>query len=172
MSQELERQTVVLVHLPPRDLPVHMPLDAYGQHGYWFAPANPPPPDMQFHLLAEGAPDQWAYLGCFSSSPFVGGDMSIAEWSCLDFATQHAYCQRRAAESVAQGKATSADAEGEALTLRRKHDTGEMRVPCFYLRCVGFSMALHEALRACLPSTPMTPDLVFGVVAAQALILD
>jgi len=154
ISEEFKKQRAFFVPLPPRALPLHMPLGAYGEHGYWFAPPIAPPPDAWFHLLVEGAPEQWTYLGQYVSKPFVDGEMSVAEWLCLDSVTKAAYCQRLAAENKAKNQLKTAD----VLTIRRKHDIGEMLVPCFYLRCVGFDMVLHGALKACLTSIPMTPE--------------
>ncbi|KAL4075349.1 hypothetical protein V8B97DRAFT_2004915 [Scleroderma yunnanense] len=77
---EAQRDTLVtkFISRPPGSLPLYIPV--LGQHGYWFGG----PTEGPSHIAVEGRPNEWSYLGKYVSAPFVGGEMQLSEWMCLD----------------------------------------------------------------------------------------
>ncbi|KAI5982985.1 hypothetical protein EDC04DRAFT_2616332 [Pisolithus marmoratus] len=116
---------------PPGSLPLCLPV--FGQHGFWFyAPFHEP-----FHLVAQMGPNEWSYLGQYISAPLANDEMKLSEWMALDEEIKTAHCSRQAALT----------SDEDPLVIRQRYETGERKIPCCSLQCVGYNKLLCEALR-------------------------
>ncbi|KAI6038392.1 hypothetical protein EDC04DRAFT_2603989 [Pisolithus marmoratus] len=126
-----ERLRLQFVVRPPGSLPLCLPV--FGQHGFWFyAPFHEP-----FHLVAQMGPNEWSYLGQYISAPLANDEMKLSEWMALEEETKTAHCSRQAALT----------SDEDPLVIRQRYETGERKIPCCSLQCVGYSKLLCEALR-------------------------
>ncbi|EGO21819.1 hypothetical protein SERLADRAFT_474746 [Serpula lacrymans var. lacrymans S7.9] len=128
---------------PPACMPLRVP--ACGQPGYWFYPNYILSEDTEFDLVVEGRPGEWSYLGNYVTALFPGGEMKISEWMNLDEQTKMTHCSRVATENSGL-PAGQSPSYPDQITVKRRYELGEWRVPCYSLRCVGFNMPLYEAL--------------------------
>ncbi|KAL4065202.1 hypothetical protein J3A83DRAFT_4375735 [Scleroderma citrinum] len=78
LTVSLTKLRIQFISRPPGSLPLYIPV--LGQHGYWFGG----PTEGPSHIAVEGRPNEWSYLGKYVSAPFVGGEMQLSEWMCLD----------------------------------------------------------------------------------------
>lgn len=128
---------------PPACMPLRVPACAHG--GYWFYPLwIPGPEDAEFELVVEGQPNLWTYLGRYTTSLLSGQEMRLCEWMVLDEQTKSVHAARVAAQSLGPGQKASYASE---IAVKRRYELGEWSVPCYGLRCVGFDMALYDAMR-------------------------
>ncbi|KAI6111102.1 hypothetical protein F5141DRAFT_1112435 [Pisolithus sp. B1] len=131
LSSQFSQDRLQFIVCPPASLPLFVP--ACGQHGFWFyAPSNGP-----FQLIAEMRPNEWSYLGQYVSAPLANAEMKLSEWMSLDEETKMTHCSRVAA----------LEPHEDRLLIRRRYDTGELKITCCSLRCVGYNKVLREALR-------------------------
>lgn len=133
-------ERIQFISRPPSTLPMYIPV--LGQHGYWFNGAQGP-----FQLVVEGLPAEWTYLGKYVSAPFVANDMRLSEWLALDERTRVAHASQVAALLRQPTDQTDLNANANQQDIKRRYDTGEWKVPCFSLQCVGYSMPLCQALQ-------------------------
>ena len=91
------------------------------------------------------------------------GNMNLSEWMALDEQvrsnkppknrlpdqpdpqTKMAHCSRVANQGLQPGQTASLSVQ---LSVKRRYELGEWNVPCYSLRCVGFSMPLYQALHS------------------------
>ncbi|KAH7928176.1 hypothetical protein BV22DRAFT_1030993 [Leucogyrophana mollusca] len=143
LATELPNERLYFLPRPPACLPLRVP--ACGQAGYWFYPHHIPSEDVKFHLVVEGRPGEWSYLGLYMSAPFPGAEMKLSEWMNMDEQTKMAHCARIA--SISAGLAADQSPSfPDQLAIKRRYELGEWRVPCFTLQCVGFSKLLYQRL--------------------------
>ncbi|KAI0062051.1 hypothetical protein BV25DRAFT_1885882 [Artomyces pyxidatus] len=142
-----------IIHLLPRP-PKCMPLRVMscGEHGYWFYPVLAPKDPIPFELVVEGEPDNWLYLGRYTTAEMQGSEMKLSEWMTLDELTKAEHCLRVTSESLPPGQYASHAAQ---LDLKRRYDSGEWCVPCYSLRCVAFDVAFYDALHAAAAAEPV-----------------
>ncbi|KAI6123218.1 hypothetical protein EDD16DRAFT_1567658 [Pisolithus croceorrhizus] len=143
LSSQFSQDRLQFIVCPPASLPLFVP--ACGQHGFWFyAPSNGP-----FQLIAEMRPNEWSYLGQYVSAPLANAEMKLSEWISLDEETKMAHCSRVAA----------AEPHEDRLLIRRRYDTGESKITCCSLQCVGYNKVLREALRIAAQKLRLQPVL-------------
>ncbi|KAH7914087.1 hypothetical protein BJ138DRAFT_1144601 [Hygrophoropsis aurantiaca] len=143
LATEYPDERMYFLPRPPACLPLRVP--ACAQPGYWFFPHRIPQQDTAFHLVVEGRPGEWSYLGHYISAPFPGAEMRLSEWMNIDEQTKMAHCARIA--SISAGlPADQTPPFPDQLAIKRRYELGEWRVPCFTLRCVGFSNVLYQRL--------------------------
>ena len=78
------------------------------------------------------------------------------------FQTKLSHCARVASQYLPSGQIASYPAQ---LDVKRRYEVGEWSVPCYTLRCVGFSMALHDALHAAATETTSSASVPVPVLA-------
>lgn len=131
LPSTFSRDRLQFMICPPSSLPLYVPV--FGQHGFWFyAPSYEP-----FQLIAEIHPNEWSYLGQYVSAPFPNAEMKLSEWMSLDEETKTNHCSRVA--SLNPGR--------DPVAVRQRYETGEWKIPCCSLQCVGYNKWLGEALQ-------------------------
>lgn len=131
LPSTFSRDRLQFMICPPSSLPLYVPV--FGQHGFWFyAPSYEP-----FQLIAEIHPNEWSYLGQYVSAPFPNAEMKLSEWMSLDEETKTNHCSRVA--SLSPG--------GDPVVVRQRYETGEWKIPCCSLQCVGYNKWLGEAMQ-------------------------
>lgn len=106
---------------------------------------------------------QWRYFGRYVTRLFQGYEMKLSEWMMLDeqvapilpllragadafpIQIKTIFCSRLAAQRLSNGQQTSYASQA---VIRQNYDSGEWNIPCYSLECVGYDMALYEALTA------------------------
>ncbi|KAJ6546866.1 hypothetical protein B0H19DRAFT_244231 [Mycena capillaripes] len=128
---------------PPNSIPIQ--LESPGQAGYWFCPFNLDPMDAPFELIVEVEPNTWRYFGRYVTRLLQGYEMKLSEWMTLDEQLKSIFCLRVADKKVPMGQQTSYATQYD---VRQRYDSGQWNIPCYSLQCVGYDMALYEALTA------------------------
>ncbi|KZT03465.1 uncharacterized protein LAESUDRAFT_683601 [Laetiporus sulphureus 93-53] len=154
-------QRVVSLPLPPKALPADVP--SVAQSGYWFFDAAIRLEDASFELIIECEQNLWMYFGTYCSAILPEFEMKLSEWLCLDEETREKHCARARASAKGQSSAY----EDRSLKVRRLYDTGELVIPCYSLRCIGFNKHFYDAFHGFEPheqpsrsltTTQATPD--------------
>ncbi|OBZ75512.1 hypothetical protein A0H81_04883 [Grifola frondosa] len=127
-------------------LPLRVP--SAGRSGYWFWPLWSLREDSVFQLVVEYRPDEWTYLGEYTTALLPGYDMKLSEWTTLD-EMRSALDQRHALlpRDKAHPFTAAAPASVSEVEVKRRYEAGEWSVPCFSLRCLGFDKQLYDALQ-------------------------
>ncbi|KAJ7118885.1 hypothetical protein C8R44DRAFT_878417 [Mycena epipterygia] len=139
---------------PPSAIPLRVP--SVCQAGYWFYPFNLSPMDAPFELMVEVEFDKWLYFGRYVTRVFAGYEMKLSEWIALDEQIKLTFCARIASQKVPAGQNLSYTNQ---IDVRARYDSGQWNVPCYTLQCVGFDMALHDALAATAAKLCHEPDI-------------
>ncbi|KAF8191544.1 hypothetical protein K438DRAFT_1970531 [Mycena galopus ATCC 62051] len=143
---------------PPHAIPLRV--ESPGQHGYWFYPFNLSPIDSQFELIVEVEPAKWLYYGRYITQVFQGFEMKLSEWMSLDeqvvlicrhrtsfnilfVQTKMIFCSRVASREYEGGQQAPYATQ---MHVRRSYDAGQWNIPSYILRCVGYDMAIYDAL--------------------------
>ncbi|KAI0933541.1 hypothetical protein AcV5_005663 [Taiwanofungus camphoratus] len=142
---------IYFVARPPNCMPLRVP--SIAKSGYWFYPTWIVPDDAVFELVVEGKPDEWTYLGSYTSAPLLGYEMKLSEWTTLDDETKEGHCSRVTQQILAQSQLP---AFSDKLDVKRHYDAGEWSVPCYSLRCTSFSMLLYNALHVAAKAVQQT----------------
>ncbi|KAJ7144897.1 hypothetical protein C8R43DRAFT_558932 [Mycena crocata] len=128
---------------PPNSIPLHV--SSACQSGYWFYPFNLSPMDSAFELIVEVDLNKWLYYGRYTTRLFPGYEMKLSEWTTLDEQAKSIFCTRIASQKLPVGQTAS---HALQMDVRQRYDSGQWSVPCYTLQCVGFDMALYDALTA------------------------
>ncbi|KAJ7348967.1 hypothetical protein DFH08DRAFT_998260 [Mycena albidolilacea] len=145
---------------PPHAIPLRV--EAPGQSGYWFYPFNLYPMDSPFDLIVEVEPKKWLYYGRYLTRVFQGFEMKLSEWMTLDeqvvpilagrafldvllVQTKMIFCSRVANQDLKLQAGQQASYAAQMHT-RQSYDSGEWNIPSYTLQCIGYDVALCEAL--------------------------
>ncbi|PCH38641.1 hypothetical protein WOLCODRAFT_161725 [Wolfiporia cocos MD-104 SS10] len=153
-SQFLHGHSLYFLPRPPSCLPLR--LSGVAKSGYWFHPTRLLSDKTVFELIVECKENEWTYLGSYCTAPLPGFEMSLAEWMAIDEEAKATHCSRVRGQILSRSHLPESFAAG--LNVRRYYDTGEWSVPCYSLRCVGFNMALYDALHEAMQTARSCED--------------
>ncbi|KAJ7471235.1 hypothetical protein B0H11DRAFT_2237533 [Mycena galericulata] len=138
---------------PPTSLPLRVA--HAGQSGYWFNPFNISPIGTTFELVAEVQRHKWVYFGRYVTGLLPGHEMKMSEWISLEEQVKATFCSHIASQMVPGSQAAS---YGSQAGVRQRYDSGQWSIQCYTLECVGYDMALYDALVATVAKVHQESD--------------